>query len=340
MAIISSYLGKARGKIGNIVVVTSGGKTIAREYNPSVANPSTVSQMNQRARMKLASQLAAALAPVIAIPKDGLTSSRNLFIKKNMDEIIANNSQAQIIYENIQLTNGNASLPTITASRDAANKLTIQLQESAEAAVTRVVYIVYKKTAENTLQYLASSIVSEAGDNGLFPVELSNMAGELVIWAYGMKDMSASATARYGSYSVDNGEDLAKLIMTRSISAGDFQFTKTRGTTLFSDADETTQAGENQYMVYYNVSGPGSVTAPGFTGNRKAVNAGDSITLTAVPNTGCQFVGWRRAGETTEFTTTAELTLVVNNTLDLTAVFNDPTSSGGNPSDDGSGSEG
>lgn len=329
MGKLTSLNGKVTGKIGAIVYSTSGGVTIAREYNPNVSNPNTVSQMNQRARLKLASQLAAALAPVIAIPKNGLVSSRNLFIQKNMEEIIANNGTAQIIYENIQLTNGNAGLPTIVAARDAANKLTITLQESADAAVSRVVYIVYKKSSENTLQYCASAIISEAGDNGLFPCEMSNMAGELVIWAYGMKDMSASATVRYGSYSVTNGEDLAKLLMSRTLSSSDFQFTRTRGTTLFSGEDENVVPEDNQFMVYYNVSGPGTVTAPGFTGNRKAVTAGESITLTAVPNEGCEFVGWRYAGETQNFQTAAELTLVVNNALDLIAVFNNPNSGSG-----------
>lgn len=333
MGKLTSLNGKVTGKIGAIVYSVSGGQIIGREYNPNVANPNTVSQMNQRARLKLGSQLAAALAPVIAIPKNGLQSSRNLFIKKNMDEIIANNGTAQIIYENIQLTAGNAGLPTIVVARDAANKLTIKLQEDAASAVSRVVYIVYRKTAENTLQYMASVITSEAGEDGLFATEIANMAGELVIWAYGMKDMSASASVKYGSYSVANGEDLAKLLMSRTLSSSDYQFTRTRGTTLFSGTDENAVAGDDQYMVYYNVSGPGTITAEGFSGNRKAVTAGETVALTAVPNSGCTFLGWKYAGETSYFSTTAALSIVVNNTLDLVAEFNNPNSSTGGASD-------
>lgn len=333
MAKLTSLNGKVNGKIGSIVYSTNAGQTIAREYNPNVANPNTQAQVNQRARLKLASQLAAALAPVIAIPRDGMKSPRNLFIALNMEQILANDGTAQVIYENLQLTNGNAGLPTITAVRDAQNALTLALQESADASVSRVVYIIYKKSSENSLQFIHSSVVSVAGDEGTFPTTIANMAGELVIFAYGMKDLSAAASAKYGNYSVTDGQDIARLVMTRNISAGDYQFTRTRGTTLFSDASEVIVPDDDQFMVYITSSGNGSVSGDGFTNGRKAVNAGDSVTLTATPASGSTFAGWRYAGESQSFSTTNPLTLVVNNDLDIVGLFSTP--SGGGGSDEG-----
>ena len=317
MAKLTSLNGKVNGKIGSIVYSTNAGQTIAREYNPNVANPNTMAQVNQRARLKLASQLAAALAPVIAIPRDGMKSPRNQFIAANMEQIIANDGTAQVIYENLQLTSGNAGLPTITATRNEQNALTLALQSRADASVTRVVYIIYKKSSENTLQFIHSSIVSVAGENGTFPTTIANMAGELVIFAYGMKDLSAAATAKYGNYSVTDGQDIARLVMTRNIS------------TLFSDASEVIVPGDDQYMVYVTASGNGTVSGDGFTNGRKAVNAGDSVTLTATPGSGAGFTGWRYAGETQNFSTTNPLTLPVNNNLDIVAVFYTPQSGGG-----------
>ena len=61
MAKNTSLFGKVSGKIGAVVFSTSGGQTISREYNPHVSNPNTQAQIDQRARMKLMSQLSAAL---------------------------------------------------------------------------------------------------------------------------------------------------------------------------------------------------------------------------------------------------------------------------------------
>ena len=44
---IRGYL-KGKGKLGNIVLSTVAGETIARDYNPEVANPNTAAQVEQR----------------------------------------------------------------------------------------------------------------------------------------------------------------------------------------------------------------------------------------------------------------------------------------------------
>lgn len=325
MAKMTSLNGKVYGKIGSIVYSTNAGQTIAREYNPNVSNPNTAAQVNQRARLKLASQLAAALAPVIAIPRDGMKTPRNQFISMNMEQIIANSGVAQVSYENLQLTSGNAGLPRITATRDDQNALTLALQSSAEASVSRVVYIIYKKSSENTLQFINSSVVSVAGNDGKFPTTIANMTGELVIFAYGMKDLSASASAKYGNYSVTDGQDIARLVMSRYLSASDYQFTRTRGTTLFSGTSEVITPDENQFMVYITASGNGTVSGQGFSNGRKAVDAGEDVTITATPAVGSSFLGWRYAGESQNFSTTNPLTLPVNNNLDIVGIFNTPT---------------
>lgn len=53
MAIIKSVLtGKAKGKIGNIVLATVKGQTTAREYNPNPAYSDTAGQALQRGRLR------------------------------------------------------------------------------------------------------------------------------------------------------------------------------------------------------------------------------------------------------------------------------------------------
>lgn len=219
---------KGVGKIENIVVSQMGGVSIARAYQPNVKNPSTLPQVNQRARLKLASQLAAAFAPVIAIAKMGIVSGRNQFISKNMPLITAVEGTAQVSYENLQLTNGAVALPAVSVTRD-SDALIVKLAATAETAVSQVVYVLYSINSENTLQLVDSTIQTMAGVDGLFQTTFRAPAGKVVVYGYGMKAMNSSAVAKYGSYDVKSATDIASLVGTRKISTSDFQFTKTSG---------------------------------------------------------------------------------------------------------------
>lgn len=315
MAKVTGLGGKAVGKCGSIVYSVTAGQTIAREYNPNVANPSTSAQVDQRAKMKLMSQISAAFAPVIVIPKEGLKSSRNLFVKKNFDQVMAEGGVAQVTYENLQLTAGNAGLPAIVLSRSAASGISASLEERCDAAVSRVVYILYRKTSESTLQYVESIVVESAGAEGMFPGTLVYMEGDIVVFAYGIKDLSAKATAKYADYEVSNGEDIAKLTMARAISTSDYQFTRTRGTTLFAGESESVQVGDNQARVYVTAVGNGSVSGAG------VFNLGSQVTVVATAADGSEFVGWRKNGTTAYLSTNPSYTFTLEGTADLVAVF-------------------
>lgn len=315
MGKITSLNGKVQGKIGAVVYATVAGETIAREYNPNVANPNTTSQVNQRAKLKLMSQIAAALAPVIVIPKEGLKSSRNLFIKKNFGSVDAHDGVAQITYENVQLTNGNAGLPGIIVNRSQQAGCTVRLEERCDAAIGRCVYIMYRKTSESTLQYVQSIIVENGGQDGTFPGSMLYMEGDLVFFAYGMKDLNSKASAKYADYSVTNGEDVARLVMSRNINYGDYQFTQTRGTTLFAGESQSTQVADNEGRVYVTASGPGTVSGAG------VYTLGSEVTVTATPAAGCSFVGWKENGSDTILSSSTSYTFTLNGMRDLVAVF-------------------
>lgn len=321
MAKVTSLQGKATGKVGSVVYSVNSGVQIAREYNPTVKNPNSDSQVQQRSRLKLASQLAAALAPVIAIPREGLVTPRNAFIKKNMEFISAVSNGAQISYENIQLTSGVTGLPAITATRTDKGKLVVSLASDASKSVSRVVYIFYRKTSENQLQFIDSLIETIPGDDGKFKGEIVDFDGDIIIWAYGIKDASAKASANYGNYDVYTGEDVAKLVISRKINSSDYQFTQTRGTTIFDNSDSTIDAGENQVLVYITAQGPGSVSGDGFVGNRKAVAENAEVTVHAEPEEDAWFTGWKINGQSGYVSRDTDYTFTANGTIDLVAVF-------------------
>lgn len=316
MGKVTSLYGKTTGKIGSIVFSTSGGETIAREYNPNVSNPNTSAQINQRARLKLMSQLSAALAPVIAIPKQGLVSARNAFTKKNFDLSMADNGIAQISYENVQLTNGNLGLPTLEATRAQGSGITINLADDASSSVSRVVYILYRKTAEQRLQFVSSVIAEAQGEEGNFPATLPYTEGDIVLYAYGMRDTSESASAKYGNMQVANAIDVARLTAYRTISSEDYQFTETRGATMYADQSELTPVPEGSARVFVTPFGGGTVSGGG------VYVIGQSATIVATPNAGYEFAGWRDNTTQQLVSSDASYTFVVQGQTDLVAIFN------------------
>lgn len=299
---LNGLLGTGSGKLGTSVFTTVKGTQIVRQHQPVVTNPSTKLQVAQRSRFKLVSQIAASMADVIAIPRIGLTSSRNLFIKKNMPAVLGDVEGAQVSYQKLQLTNGTAALPDIVAGRTSI-KLYLELASDVSKIINRVIYCIFKKSSDGQLMLITSAIVSDAGVDGNFAWEIDDIAGDLAIYAYGMKDTSASASATFGNYKVTNASDIATLVSNRSISTKDFIFTKTRGTTLFSGENKNVTVGENQVMVYLYVGANGSakvkigdgdqVSVLAGTSFRKAVDKGSKIVFDSFSDPGYIMGPWK-----------------------------------------------
>lgn len=327
MGKVTSLYGKTTGKIGSIVFSTSGGETIAREYNPHVSNPNTIAQVNQRARMKLMSQLSAALAPVVAMTKEGLVSKRNKFVKKNFSACYVSEGVAQITYENVQITEGNTSLPALSATGDVREdvmSLEVKLSAAAAATINRVIYCLFKKTNEGKLEYVNSKISTNRGDaeyedwfNAIFSVPVA----EYVIFAYGMSDTSEAASAAYGNLKVVTASDLARLVASRTISFQDYQFTQTRAITVTSSGSAVQPDTPGNVRVYVTALGNGGTVSGG-----GSFAPGASVTVTATPAAGYSFDKWIYNGTELTASTKATYTFVVNEQTDLVAVF---TSEGG-----------
>lgn len=329
---LNGLLGTGSGKLGTSVFTTVKGIQVVRQYQPTITNPSTNLQVAQRSRFKLVSQIAASLADVIAMPRMGLASSRNLFIKKNMQAILGDVEGAQVSYENLQLTNGTAALPAIVAARSGGN-LTLKLASNASTIVNRVIYCIFTKNSEGQLMLNTSAIVSIAGEDGSFKLQIPDIAGDLAIYAYGMKDTSAAASATFGNYNVTNASDVATLLSKRSISSKDFIFTQTRGTTLFSGTEENVTAGNNQVMVYLSVGANGSATVKigdanpetvaGGKSFRKAVDKGSKVVFTAIPATSSwQLNAWKNNSNGSTMSTATPYTVNdVQDAIDLSVSF-------------------
>lgn len=333
MAKQTSLFGKISGKLGAVVFSTSGGETISREYNPNVANPSTTAQVNQRARMKLMSQLSASLSPVIAMTKSGLTSKRNKFVAKNFGASYALNGTAQISYENVQLTEGSTGLPQVVVNANFIpyGSAIAYLGSNPSANISRVVYCVFAKSQENRLEYLFSRIISlriaEEDNSVFFPCQLTELPtkeeegktvfdGEYVIFAYGMSDTSERATARYGNLNVQSASDIATLVANRTISFEDYQFTQTRGTTIGHGSSGGEVVPEGKARVFVTALGEGGTVSGGGT-----FTLGSQVTVTATPNAQYSFRAWVKNGTNQVVSTSASYTFTLNGQTDLIATF-------------------
>lgn len=333
MGKVTSLYGKTTGKIGSIVFSTSGGETIAREYNPHVANPNTQAQVDQRAKMKLMSQLSASLAPVIAMTKEGLVSKRNKFVKRNFDACYALGGVAQITYENLQITEGNAALPALHIQTALGNDnidLGVMLSDNPSITINRVVYCLFRKTDEMKLEYVTSQIItqreqSDFSPNFTFLCQFGQVpVAEYVIFAYGMSDSSERATAQYGNLNVVTASDLAKLVASRALSFQDYQFTQTRSITVLSNGTAVEPTTPGKARVYVTALGNGgTVTGGGL------YDIGSEVTVVATPGSTYDFVRWLYNGTELTASTSPSYTFTLNQTVDLVAEFEFNENAGG-----------
>lgn len=282
--------GPTSGKLGGQVYAVRNGEQIVRAYQPYVANPSTPVQVQNRARMKLLSQLSASIAEVIAIQRKGAISPRNLFVSANYKYTNANNAQADIALADVQLTNSAVALAGFSATRDASTGIAVALAEDMSKRVDRVVYVVLSKTNAGGVVAAANQVVTDAGQAGTFAASLPYVAGEIAVLAYGMKDTSGKATAIFGNLISPDAESIAKIITSRQVNYADVTLTETRGLYMAESAasGQTSGAVEGNHAVSLGFTTDSTYNQAQLSG-AGSFPAGQSVTVQAGAGT---FVGW------------------------------------------------
>lgn len=297
MAKVTSIQGKAVGKVGAVVYAVSGGQQIAREYQPHVANPSTEGQVNNRSRFKLLSQLSASLKPVIAIRKEGLVSARNMFQSINYPATSFDGETAKINLNVVQLTKSNASFVGFNATRAGGTAIVVKLNAAAPA-LDRVVYAAYSKRADGSLLMLDSVVTENAGDDNKFQANLAYSAGSVVVYAYGISDIDAAMSAKFGNLNAPTAENVAKLIVSSTENAAGVSLTKTAALTMNEGTD--TGDSDDNIVPTGGVLVSVSVNEQAAQANAKATGGGnyeigDQVTVNAIdPTSGNAWVwnGW------------------------------------------------
>lgn len=313
---INSVLGKMNGKVGNIVISTVGGEVIGREYNPNVSNPNTQSQQGGRSKFKLVSQLSATMAPVIAIKKEGNVSARNQFIKKNYGSVRYGTGTADINLNVVQLTKSNLAFAGFNANRTAGTAIAVELNADSAAALSRVVYIGYRKLDDGTLQLFDSKTCNVAGADGKFADSLQMQDGAVVLYAYGIKDMNSGITSKFGDMVAPTAEDVAQLLVTNTENMSSVQLTKTAGLTMAAGENTGDSDDVEHLTVSVVTSGNGSATGGG------RFEAGQTVTLRATPDAEAEFDGWHLNNASGQLISTANpYTFQVEQNITICAKF-------------------
>ena len=228
MAKVYGINGYATGKLGNQVLAIRNGEQIARQYQPIVSNPNTEKQVGVRARLKLMSQLSAALASFIAIPREGAKSPRNIFTSVNFGNTSFVNSAAEIDIDKVQLTKSSIGLGSISVERGQSGLSTVNLAGLYAGGLDRIMLVCLSQNADGTLSpYSTSEIDSDHISDGEAVGEISLPDTKCVVYAYGMQDVNEKAKAYFANLTAPTPTDVAKIVVNRVLTMQDITLTKT-----------------------------------------------------------------------------------------------------------------
>lgn len=223
---LNGFVGKGTGKLGASVFAISGGEQIVRQYNPKVSNPNTDAQLEQRAKLKLMSQIAADMAQSIGFQKNGLVSPRNQFISANIGKCTFKDNEAKIQLSAIDLTPGSLVMPYPSFGQDGA----IQLVNAAPANVNTVIYALYDVAEGYRLNLAEQKIVSVAGESRTFPTTLENIRGKQICYVYGVTGSAGAGMVDYEDYEAESAGNYATLAFVRRVILKGGSLTKTAAT--------------------------------------------------------------------------------------------------------------
>lgn len=269
---LTGLTGTGSGKLGSSVFSVHAGEQVVRQYQPVVTNPSTQTQVNNRARLKLISQLSAVMGDVIAIPRKGNVTSRNLFVSDNYHVTEALNGVATVDLSAISLTRGGINIPYVNAVRVDNTSIDVELADKANQIVSRVVYVMFYRNRSGELQLADSAVVETAGDDGKFAYSFGYVAQDVVVYAYGIFDKNNKAAAKFGDYAVETGTQVASLISDRKVSDKDYLISKTQGIFLVG---ETTIEVTSCKVENTSIAASGTTNVPYYSFGIVQVQAND-----------------------------------------------------------------
>lgn len=295
MAKITNMVGLAKGKTGSIVYSVRNGQQIARAYNPYVGNPNTPAQVQSRAKLKLLSQVSAAVSPVIAIPRRGAQSSRNLFTKVNYKYTYYGSNVANLRLADMQLTDSAVGLEGFVADRSSGSAIHCELNADMSVLFDAVVWVVVARMSSGQLFPFADALVESAGIGGTFAVDLPYTAGDISVHAYGIKTRSAAARAAYDNLTARSAAGIASLVASRSVPVEELGLSETRGLFMPEGVQQQETTGVPMIAIRTSIQDEAGNAVPdaGTISGAGNYEQGSQFSVEFTPAEGVVFLGWK-----------------------------------------------
>ena len=312
MAKLYGISGLATGKKGDNVFVVRNGCQIIRQYVPHIKDPKTPAQLAVRARTKLMSQLSVVYAPIVAMKRKKMCSPRMRFIERNYEMSHYDDGKADVLVQYLQLTDGFRYVPHFSVDRSSHEECVCQLEQDARSFLSAVVYSVVAIDGENRLRIIDSTIVTDAGENGLFEGSLAYDANALAVYCYGLYNFDAPADmVQYANLNGNAAAMVADLVALRSPLMRNAYLSQTKGCFLEVGVDQQSSRELSGVLV--------TVTAPeGFYYSGQGRYAvGDTVVIYHETPWGWVFDGYYvnnvlvGTGDTYEFTAEQDVTVEI-----------------------------
>lgn len=229
------------GKKAGIVTYRVGDTLLAREYNPHPTNPKTERQVQQRAKIKLLSQIAAVFRTIIAIFPSSGKSARSIFLALNWTSVYTDGLKALVNLDNLKLTDSTIHLGTIqkqVASTGFRSRVWLFLPDPPTTEVQAVFYYVFHLDDMGKLvfdEYKVQEYIDQHSDIGYFAEWMLNFKVnqdgtplyDYHVFALGMIPLTPDAWDKWTTHTYEPCEWLANVIKGKFITADDFEFTET-----------------------------------------------------------------------------------------------------------------
>lgn len=235
------------GKVGGLITYKVGNNVYFRALQAHVHNPRTEAQTEQRAKIKLCSQISSIFRHFIAIFPSSGKSSRALFQRYLFQNINFNEGQAEKSLRTIDLSHTITNLPSINfehADYRGMNVIKFFLISEPRQEINRVFYFLFKVIDNSKLMFVNAYLTDTRSTpeiDGYFvwfcpDVRLTDEEvtdTEYFIYAYGMCDLSEQATRRWGQNTFEPIYYVADQIKEGVITPDLYKFTLTKSRLLY-----------------------------------------------------------------------------------------------------------
>lgn len=230
------------GKKGGLITYKVGDNVYCRAVQAHVHNPRTQAQVEQRAKIKLCSQLSAIFRHFIAIFPSSGKYPRALFQRYLFQNIDYNAEQAEQHLRSIDLTHTITNLPSINFEHSdyrGEDMIKFYLISEPRTEVSRVFYFLFKVLDNNKLMFVNAYLTDTRSTpeiDGYFvwfcpDVRLTDEEvtdADYYVYAYGMCDLSEQATRRWSRNTYEPIYYVADQIKEGIITPDLYKFTITK----------------------------------------------------------------------------------------------------------------